>query len=238
MSDIEMVVAFDLAEAGFGLWWFPAFGLYFIAIGVVMVVVKHAFRAIDARMGHWFSSRFKRKRNQPTGWLDTSIQYVRDNLAEVCLGFALAWTTTMFAIFFMMHQSYASLRDAYLKGLYGTVEGRIEHVQPALPSGDSADVLEVDGQRLSFTGYACFSSIKGLRSRGASLEKGVRVRIGHVGNWVVRLEIEQTAMEYFTDPTRRNVRMSGFDLLPGLDLFMCGLPASLDSDANSGRIDG
>ena len=215
MNDTDLVAIYDLIEVGFEEWQFPIAGLVAIAIGVAFVVIKYVFRAIDARMGHWFSRRFKRKPIQPTWWLESSIRYVRENFAEVWLGFAVIWTALVFApIYFIYASSYVPVRDAYLQGRYETIEGKIEQIQPMSDTGGSDETLVVGGKSLSYSGSACTPSIKRMRSRGAAIEKGVYVRLKYINGRIVRLEVERAAMENMIAPRRNRIRLFGLKLTP------------------------
>ena len=215
MSETDLVAIYDLVETGFEVWRFPLMGLVFIAIGVAMVAVKYLFRALDARTGNRFSRRIKRKSIQPTWWLASSIQYVRENFAEVWLGFSMIWTALAYSmVYAAYYSSYVPLRDAYVQGRFQAVEGKIEHIRPTSDADGSDETLVVGGKSLSYSGIGCTPSIKRMRSLGAAIEKGVYVRIRHVNSRIVRLEVERAVMENMIAPPRNEIRLFGLKLTP------------------------
>ncbi len=184
MSDSDLVVVFDLLDAGFKDWSFSAFGLIFVAVGFLMVryprPIMQLFNQTSRPRFYKYFSRF---------WL----------------GFAILWTALSFAA---TYGSYLSLRGAYIDGNFEVVEGPVEDFQPMPSSGHSRESFTVAGQGFSYSDYNVTPGFNNSRSLGGPIDAEVYVRISHVNGQIVRLEVERSAAEAATDRSARLNRSS------------------------------
>ena len=161
---MEYDVVFDLTEAGYREWRFAAFGLIFVGVGIVLVIFRHY-------LPWWGAPRF-----------------IRRSFPFVFLGFAVFWTVVTFA---GTYANYASLRTAMDEGRYEIVEGPVEQFDPRPPSGHKMESFVVGGQRFEYSDYVITPGFRKTQSRGGPIRKGVHVRVWHVGNDIVRLEVRR-----------------------------------------------
>ena len=107
MKTIDYFTYFDVTTAGFKSWQFPAFGLIFVAIGLLLptLISSGVFRKSSPNMNRWFPSVF--------------------------LGFAIFWTLTSFISTFT---DYRRAVTAMQKNQAMIVEGLVTNFQPLLKS--------------------------------------------------------------------------------------------------------
>ena len=104
MNDSDFITVFDVANTGYRDWTFPAFGLIFVVIGLLLPKLLNAgiFPDYQRKMfGGWF----------PKVWL----------------GFALFWTATAFISTF---SEYLKDHEALMSGKASYVEGVVTDFVP------------------------------------------------------------------------------------------------------------
>lgn len=154
-------VAFDITEAGFRYWWFSASGLAAVVAGLLMVRWQGRLTQLGAPRA-------------------------RRVFAWFFLSFGTLWTL---AAFTGTYGEYRRLVAAVEAGNVAYVEGIVENFVPMPYSGHSMERFEVEGKRFEYSDYALTSGFNNTRSHGGPIRAGRRVRIGYVGNTIVRLEV-------------------------------------------------
>jgi hypothetical protein len=156
---------FDVAQAGYRHWWFPAIGLIFVAIGTLFVFFPRAMTMI-------FSFGFSRQPRRAFAWTS--------------LGFSLVWTVAAFALTL---GDYIVARNALISGQAGVIEGVVTDFRPMPYEGHADESFTVSGKRFSYSDYSVTAGFNNTRSHGGPIDNGVYVRITHRGNTILRLEI-------------------------------------------------
>ena len=157
-------VVFDLAEEGYRQWWFGAFGIPFIAVGV-------ALRVIGPRLaGGKMSPRFYRV------------------FSLYFLGFAILWTAGAFGA---TYREYSHLSSALESGEFDVVEGPVRDFVPMPRTGHARESCVVDGQRFEYSDYYVTAGFNNTKSHGGPIDHGLHVRVSHVEGVIIRLEIKR-----------------------------------------------
>ena len=160
---MEYTVAFNIASAGYKTWAFGAFGLPFVLIGALML---------------------KFHKYLP-GWPVKSVRF-KKGVAISCLGFSIVWTSVAF---FTTYSQYRSLITALETGSYKTAEGVVKDFVPMDYSGHSYESFTVDGTAFQYSDYDVTAGFNQTQSHGGPMREGLKVRITHVDNVIIKLEV-------------------------------------------------
>lgn len=174
MGNQELVVAFDIAEAGFKDWEFSAHGLIFIVVGLALWLVPKYFPVVWQLFDPSDSQKWMRK------WFP-----------RFFLGFALFWTIGAFAA---TYGSYRSSLSTYESGNFDVVEGVVERFDPMPKSGHQDESFTVDGVTFTYSDYQVVPGFNNTKSHGGPIDAGIYVRASYVNNTILRLEVEPSAM--------------------------------------------
>jgi hypothetical protein len=156
-------VVFDVAEAGFKSWTFPAFGLIFVAVGVFMVIARKSLP------GSWA--------NRPKA---------SAAFAFFFLGFALLWTLVSFMA---TYRDYSSLAAEESSGQVQVAEGRVSNFNPMPFSGHSMERFCVEAHCFEYSDYVITGGFNNTSSHGGPIRDGLPVRVTFVGNSIIKLEV-------------------------------------------------
>ena len=167
---MDSKIVFDINQAGYHSWWFPASGLIFFVIGAVLALINRA--------------RAKRNASAISDRSGTRAPF----LPWLCMGFSLLWSLGTFA---STYGDYRNLRDAFNQGQCQVVEGPVEHFHAGSGNrGDASDSFEVRG-----TPFTCSGSVEAgfgqIQSEGSPLREGLLVRISAYQGQIAKLEILQ-----------------------------------------------
>jgi len=169
LSDSELVVAYDLLEAGYELFWMPAIGLIFVALGILEIRYAKFF-------SQFISGSWSVRACRIFGW--------------ITLCFAVAWTTLTFTATF---GPYHILRSDYLAKNYKIAEGSLIKLAASKSSQKTYRNYSVADQRISFSAD---STVTGwgpdfiLRN----MDAGSHVRIAFKNQSIFRIEVERAAL--------------------------------------------
>lgn len=154
---------FDVGEAGYQSWSFGAFGLVFVAIGAGLVAhrTKGAVR--------------RGRRRSPPAWFPAAF-----------LGFALLWTLAAFATTWL---DYVSASTALAQGRARVIEGRVSRFVPMPFTGHAMERFCVDDTCFQYSDFVVTAGFHRTSSHGGPIRDGLDVRVTHVGNTIVRLEV-------------------------------------------------
>jgi hypothetical protein len=156
---------FDVAQAGYRHWWFPAGGLILVAVGAFFVFLpRHTAilfpSGLQGQWRRWF------------GW-----SY---------LIFSVVWTVVALV---STLGGYIDARRALASGKASVVEGVVTDFRPMPRAGHAHESFVVGGQRFFYSDYSVTAGFNNTRSHGGPIDNGVYVRITHRGNTILRLEI-------------------------------------------------
>ena len=156
---------FDIAAAGYKSWSFPAFGLAFIALGIVFVL---------------------NRRNIPGWW--SKHPAASKAFAFFFLGFSVLWTLVSFLA---THGDYAALAKARTAPGLQVVEGVVTNFKPMPPTGHAMEKFCVSGTCFEYSDFIVTAGFNNTSSHGGPIREGLQVRVAHVGNAIVKLEVAE-----------------------------------------------
>ena len=161
MSQIDYITVFDASQAGFKSWSFPAFGLIFVAIGLILPrLIKTGIFPRHPPGSVWF--------------------------ARLWLGFAIFWTVSVFCFTF---GGWIQARDSVASGRAHYVEGPVENFVPMPYRGHAAESFTVEGIPFHYSDYEVTAGFNNSSSHGGPVRQGLPVRIWYTGNTIVKLEV-------------------------------------------------
>ena len=155
------VTVFDASALPLRNWSTPAFGLIFVAIGLVLVVrptiLPFRGRLVRRPVFRWFY-----------------------------LIFASLWT--LVALLTTSLDSYRAC-GALKSGDYEVVEGRVENFTPMPWEGHADESFDVNGVRFSYSDYEITAGFNNSASHGGPVRSGLPVRIAYKDGEILRLEV-------------------------------------------------
>jgi hypothetical protein len=157
---------FDAAHQGHAAFAFPAFGLFFIAIGVLLLTKPK--------------------------WMQQMIPNSRRSLDPQAFGllfllFACVWTLIGFFAILGQHQAGA----AALQRPFDVVEGTVTNFVPMPYEGHKMESFEVGGRRFSYSDYILTPGFHNTASHGGPIKPGLHVRLSYAGNDILRIEVAE-----------------------------------------------
>lgn len=163
------VKVFDVLDSGFRTWTFSAFGLVFVALGVLLFVGPRLIKATGIPL----------LAPQPT-WQ----RYFR----HVFLGFAILWTLITFGSTYSEHRRHQVLARSNSCRI---VEGPVENFVPMPYGGHANESFAVANVRFEYSDFAISDSFNNTSSHGGPIDENSYVRICYdpSGNRILRLEI-------------------------------------------------
>jgi hypothetical protein len=169
---------FEITQKPFE-WWWPAFGLIFIVIGVVFI--KFGPRLNRNKGGKYFGLTFAMP-PKLLGWFFVI--------------FASFWTLVAFGF---THSSYRELVGAYRAGKYSLVEGFVEDFHPMPYEGHQNECFRVEKERFCYSDYEVSPAFNQSASHGGPIRAGLPVRIAYYEDEnfqarILRLEIRADSL--------------------------------------------
>ncbi|WP_407156239.1 hypothetical protein [Bradyrhizobium sp. STM 3557] len=212
MNSDQFVKVFDIRDAGLDAWFAPAFGLFFVAVGLAAIAAPRILRAVDIPflddvygLRGFFSSR------RVVGY--------------IFLAFALMWTAIAFSSTYGRNQRYRVMME---QDGCRMVEGQVEHFVPMPYGGHSVESFSVRGIRFSYSDYIVTGGFNNTASHGGPISAGSYVRICYdpANHVILQLDIRGLSA-----PPRRTgtgwfppLRFGGSDADQGAGLFRLGVP--------------
>src|SRR5947209_3961795 len=162
MEPVEYHTVFDVTTAGFRSWSFSAFGLIFVAAGLLLPLLIRAgvVRKTSPTVDRWFP-RF-------------------------VLGFAILWTS---GSFLSTYGDYRSAVDAMQGRHVQVVEGVVTAFHPMPASGHAMESFAVAGVKFAYSDYVITAGFNQTASHGGPIRQGLPVRIWHSNGEILRLDI-------------------------------------------------
>ncbi|MFZ4536624.1 hypothetical protein [Propionivibrio sp.] len=156
---------FDITSAGYKSWSFPAFGLIFIAAGVVLFLHRKAL----------------------PGWWRTRPR-ASSAFAYFFLGFAVLWTLVSFG---STYADYRCIATAVEEGSAKVVEGPVTDFKPMPVSGHTMERFCVQQTCFEYSDFVVTGGFNNTSSHGGPIREGLPVRVSYVGNSIAKLEVAQ-----------------------------------------------
>lgn len=161
---MEYRTVFDIAN-GYQQWGLALWGAMFSLLTLGEVVKQWTSSAV------WWSRSFMKCKAG----------------ALVCLGFALCWTALTFG---STYGSYAELRDAANGNDVRVEEGVITRFSPPPDAGGKGrERFCVLDACFNYAEYLAYAGFHNTSAHGGPLREGLQVRVTHVGNAILKLEI-------------------------------------------------
>ena len=156
---------FDVANAGYKSWSFPAFGLIFVAIGAGL---------------------FIRRRNLPVRW--SARPRASAAFAGVYLAFSVFWTATAFL---STYGDYRALSEAESSGEMQIAEGRVTDFRPMPAAGHAMERFCVADDCFEYSDFVITGGFNNTSSHGGPIRSGLAVRVSYVHGKIVKLEVAE-----------------------------------------------
>jgi hypothetical protein len=162
----DFVTVFNAAEAGYRNWWFPAFGLIFIVLGIFLPkLIKAGLISQKRAVQPWFRS--------------------------LLLVFSTFWTAMAFAI---TYQDYLASREILLSGHTEYVEGSVQNFIEMPFKSESFTVNEVPfrySDNIVTAGFNHTSSYGGPVRSAQYVRIWFRRQKAVSGNEILKLQIKR-----------------------------------------------
>jgi hypothetical protein len=160
---LDYQVVFDIADAGYKSWTFPAPGLILVAVGAGLVMFRK-------RLPGWWGKHPR----------------ASSAFSFFFLGFAVLWTIISFV---GTYTEYASLSSAAASGRTKVVEGTVTSFKPMPASGHAMERFCVKDACFEYSDYVITAGFNNTASHGGPIKEGLPVRVTYVDNTIVRLEV-------------------------------------------------
>ena len=161
MTVENYTVVFDVTQAGYRQWWFPAVGLIFVALALPVVIYKFLRP----------SRKFRK--------LDRLLPFI-------IMPIALLWPVVTFAVTF---SDYIILRNGVRNGTCEIVEGTVSNFVPMPYQGHAVEHFVVNGHYYEYSDFRVMAGFNQTKSHGGPIDEGRRVRICDVRGEIARLEV-------------------------------------------------
>jgi hypothetical protein len=168
-SPAAFVKVFDVLDSGFKSWTFSAFGLIFVAAGVLLFVGPRLIKATSIP------------------FFDLQARWSK-NFRYLFLGFAVLWTVVVFASTYEQHLRH---RELARSNACRVVEGPVDHFLPMPYAGHANESFSVQGVHFEYSDYVVTDAFNNTSSHGGPIAAGSYARICYdpSGNQILRLEI-------------------------------------------------
>lgn len=165
----RFVKVFDVLDSGFKDWTFSAFGLIFIAIGIVIFFSPNVIRAAGIPYLN------------VQGRLQKFFRYG-------ILGFAILWTA---ASFFGTYSAYLRHKAVAAENRCSIVEGPVQHFVPMPYGGHASETFSVNGVPFRYSDFMVTDGFNNTSSHGGPINGDSYVRICYdpSDGVILRLEI-------------------------------------------------
>ncbi|MEZ8149604.1 hypothetical protein AB6E95_02305 [Vibrio splendidus] len=105
---------------------------------------------------------------------------------KILLIFSVLWTALSGGS--LIIQLYSLLSD-YGQGEYDVVEGSVENFNPMPYGGHQQESFTVEGVKFSYSDFSISPDFNNTKSHGGPIRKGLRVRVSHIDNVILKLEV-------------------------------------------------
>lgn len=154
---------FDVTSIGYKSWPFPAFGLIFVVLGILLCLSKRI------RPGWWRTHR-----------------RIRSALAYFYLGFATLWTLGAFTLTYI---DYWHIIKAVHEGSATVVEGPVTNFKPMPATGHRMERFCVQQACFEYSDFVITAGFNNTSSHGGPIREGLPVRVTFVGKEIAKLEV-------------------------------------------------
>ena len=167
---MDYEVVFEITLRGLGITTSAFIGLVLIAFGLLIYIYPNILYMFPYQQSNRWSE--KRIRTFLVFWL----------------AFAVLWTATTF---FVTYSKQKVFREAYANGEYEVTEGIVSNFDPMPRSGHKMESFTVSGTKFEYSDFVVTPGFNNATSRGGPIHDGLPVRISHVGNVILKLEVSK-----------------------------------------------
>ncbi len=153
---------FDLDLVGYKSWTFPGFGLIFVAITGALVFFRNMLPY----------------QKEPSPYRKFSNYFG--------FGFSVLW---VLITFYSTFSEYYTASRAYHAGSAHVDVGPVSNFVPMPQSGHADESFTVNGHEFHYSDFGITAGFNNTSSHGGPIQAGLLVRVTHVGNVIVRLEV-------------------------------------------------
>jgi hypothetical protein len=154
---------FDLRQAGYGSGITVPFGLAF-------AVAAFVIRGLPVSPKQKNPQRARRLKN----------------VLAVCM---VVWASVIVLAPWL---EYRDARSALEQGRYTVVEGRVDNFVPMPWSGHAQETFSVAGSHFAYSDYELSAGFNHTSSHGGPIRAGRWVRISHIGNTILKIDMLQS----------------------------------------------
>jgi hypothetical protein len=158
---------YDVGRDGYTDWWFLLCGIPALAAGLLV-----SLRPDLARRAGMLSSYMTEHR--------------QILIARYISAFAVFW---MLIAFSTTYGGYRLAAGELVSGQYSLEEGQVYHFSPMPKGGHGYESFCVGRTCFSYSDYDLAPGFRKTSQRGGPVKEGVQVRLAHVGNVILRVEI-------------------------------------------------
>jgi hypothetical protein len=169
---VTFKTVYDAAQQGYD-WSLAPLGL----IGLIFVAVAMMMLLVDAPDIEQRS-------------LPSRSPLVRERLirGRFFLGFAIVYTAIFPVVTLSQHwETQKLLRNPHL----AVAEGPVTDFIPMPASGHAMETFKVQGQNFSYSDFVIVPGFHNATSHGGPIRDGLNVRVTHVGNVILKIEVAQ-----------------------------------------------
>jgi hypothetical protein len=154
---MNYVVVFDVADAGYKSISSPAFGLIFVAIGIMLVMSRRPIRR----------------------WNE------RGTVARLIFPFGFLTFATVLTVgaFVSTYADYRAASSARQDNSARVVEGVVTDFKPMPAAGHAMESFCVSGVCFRYSDYVVTAGFNQTSSHGGPIRDGLPVRVTYIGNW-------------------------------------------------------
>jgi hypothetical protein len=164
-------VVFDLNQAGYQSWYFPAFGSIFWIIGFIMILINF-FRSKAGLPA------IKNNSGKPAPWLP-----------YVFVGFSTLW---ILGTFWSTFSDYKTLNDAYKNNKCRIITGNVTNFRPGgNDRGKTDESFDIEGIHFSYSAYTVSPGFNTTSAKGGPIKEGLKIRVTEFRGDIAKLEILQ-----------------------------------------------
>ncbi|PXX34937.1 hypothetical protein [Undibacterium pigrum] len=166
---MKSTLIFDITQAGYKSYFFPAQGLIFVVIGAGMIyfhLMRKRKKDLDSQQ----------KKSRPGPWF-----------LFAYFGFACLWTVFSFK---STYTDYSDLRSAFEQGQCKLVEGKVKNFLTGVKEkGRAEESFDIDDAHFSYSHRVVTAGFNTPVADGGPMKEGLHVRVHHCGRQIARLEI-------------------------------------------------
>jgi hypothetical protein len=158
---------YDLAEQGFGQWWFLLLGLLMSLLGILVFVVGYA-------------------------WPRERLALIGILLRIGGASFFIGWITISTYQTIVGYSLYQTLLQMKYEGKERRVQGIVTNFSPYnLQKYSVVESFELDGHFFSYSPNEIRAGFRQTSAKGSPIHNGVYLRVAYVGNSITQLEVCQ-----------------------------------------------